>query len=255
VYYQAEGYHALTAPARPRGKASTWLAALRRLHLRLSRPAPRPVPGARHLDFGCGTGDYLAFTTALGWDATGAEYNDEAARSARVRGFRVVLEGDLPALPDGSLGFVSMIHSLEHVPDPPGMLAALSRKLAPGGVLLVEVPYLECHEFAAFGKHYAMIQAPLHLQFFSDRTMEVLAQSASLRLLRRRNNIWTPVAYVWSLLNAMEVWVGFRMSRRSKNIWSAAAFPLLLPAVAITSMLGAKGVARQYFFTKRPPGQ
>jgi SAM-dependent methyltransferase len=175
----------------------------------------------------------------------GVEYSDESARTAR-RHFPVVLASELEALPDAAFDHISMLHSLEHVERPLETLSLLARKLKPGGTLFVEVPYLDCLEYRIFRRHYAMIQAPLHLQFFSDRTMAFMAPNAGLKLHRVRDNLWTPVHYVWSFLNAIDA----PIDRRRKITLNTLLFPLVLPPVAVGSALGIPGVARQYTFTR-----
>lgn len=245
VYYESDDYHFLRPPGHGAG---TGLGALRRLQLRLARPIPAGAHG-KHLDYGCGTGDYLAFSRSHGLEPMGVEFSEASARAARDRGFLVVLAHDLGALPHASFSYVSAIHALEHAPAPADTFLRLARLLAPGGTLFVEVPYLDGHEFWAFGRYYSMIQAPLHLQFFSDRTMDRLARGAGLRLVRASDNLWTPVFYVWSFLNVLDAKCGLRISRRAKNRLSALAFPVVWLPAALASLAGMRGVARRYYFT------
>jgi len=241
MYYEADAYH-YDADAPP-GE----LGGFRRWHLNVSRKIPAERAGD-HLDFGCGPGYYMAYARSLGWKSTGVEYSEKSARTARNRGFSVVLESELATAPEGSFDLVTMIHSLEHLPDPSETLSLLARKLRPGGVLMVEVPYLDCHEFGIFGRHYSMIQAPVHLQFFDDKTMEYLAARAGLRLTRQCNNTLTPVHYVWSILNWSHHRFGLALSRRRKIMINILAFPLVVIPAGIASLCGLKGIARQYYF-------
>jgi SAM-dependent methyltransferase len=241
TYYEADTYH-YDSDSSPRE-----LSAFRRWHLNVSRKIPVKRAGD-HLDFGCGPGYYMAYARSLGWKSTGVEYSEKGARAARDRGFPVVLESELATLPDGSFDLVTMIHSLEHLPDPGETLSLLARKLRPGGVLMVEVPYLDCHEFGLFGRNYSMIQAPVHLQFFTDETMRYLAARAGLELTHQCNNTLTPVHYVWSMLNWLHHRLGFALSRRCKNTLNILAFPLVVIPAGIASQCGLKGVARQYYF-------
>lgn len=240
LYYESPAYH--VAPA------GSELSAVRRLQFALGRPLP-PGPPGRHLDFGCGPGAYLTFSRARGWEGTGVEWNDDTARAARDAGHRVVLAGEVESLEAGSFDFVSSLHSLEHVEDPRSVFASLARRLSPGGTLFVEVPFLGA-EFRVFGRHYSMIQAPLHLAFFEDETMAFLAEACGLTLLSARNNLVTPVPWVWSLLNAIGAHGGPELAMGTKIALSAAAFPLTLPVTAAASLLGARATARQYRFTR-----
>lgn len=248
LYYESDVYHLDSPPATVMSSAKQGLSWFRRLHMSLARPLG-DSPG-RLLDFGCGPGDFMAHARHLGWQPTGVEYSQQSAAAARSRGFEVILEPEVKDLPAGTFDMISMIHSLEHVPDPRTTFRTLVEKLRSGGTLFVEVPYLDCHEFRIFGRYYSMLQAPVHLQFFTDHTMRWLADDAGVRLMRCRNNLWTPVHYVWSMLNVVEETTGPVIGRRWKCRLNAAAFPAALIPAAAASWLGMKSVARQYWFSK-----
>jgi len=119
----------------------------------------RHVPsfsGKRIGDFGCGYQATFA-RTVLG-EVSGAVLVDVALADDLKADPRVqAIEGRLPEalgpLPSGSLDVVMIVSVLEHVTDPRRLLAEGRRLLAPGGVLLVNVPswrgkrYLELSAF------------------------------------------------------------------------------------------------------------
>jgi SAM-dependent methyltransferase len=106
----------------------------------------RHVPsfaGKRIGDFGCGYQASFA-RTVLG-EVSGAVLVDVALADDLKADPRVqAIEGQLPAalatLPSGSLDVVMIVSVLEHVTEPRRLLAEGRRLLAPGGVLLVNVP-------------------------------------------------------------------------------------------------------------------
>lgn len=100
---------------------------------------PRAI---RVLDFGCGTGNYLAALEAArpAWALAGVEPSAGMRDRAKAKLARAqVLAGDHSALPlpDGSVDLAFMTDVVHHVPDLPAMFAALARVLAPGGRLLI----------------------------------------------------------------------------------------------------------------------
>jgi SAM-dependent methyltransferase len=119
----------------------------------------RHVPsftGKRVGDLGCGY--QAAFARTILGDAAGAVLVDVALADDLKRDPRVqAIEGQLPdalaTLPSASLDVVMIVSVLEHVRDPQRLLAEGRRLLAPGGVLLVNVPswrgkkYLELSAF------------------------------------------------------------------------------------------------------------
>ncbi|RIL00858.1 MAG: methyltransferase type 11 [Proteobacteria bacterium] len=95
------------------------------------------------LDAGCGTGGNLAQLEGRG-RRVGLDYAPEALAGCRTRGLPELVRGSVTALPfaDGSFGAVLSISVLYHewVRDPAAALRELRRVLAPGGLLLVDVP-------------------------------------------------------------------------------------------------------------------
>ena len=249
LYYESDSYHFTASPGSTDTLVGRGLALLRRAHLHLSRPLPQSPPGAL-LDFGCGRGDYLDYARSRGWQAIGVEYSDSSGEEARRRGFEILTEDQIVDLPDASFRRISMIHSLEHQQDPVAIVHLLSTKLTDDGELFIELPYLDSHEGRLFGRHYSMIQAPIHLQFFRDDTIEYLAGLCDLRLVRTRNNFWSPIYYSWSMLNFVEDSTGISLSRRSKNLLSVFAFPITMWMARLASARSRPGSIRQYTLVK-----
>ncbi len=112
-----------------------------RLVAELTRHAVLPAQG-RLLDVGCGNGAFLrAFSAARSdWTLRGTELSD-TNRSVieAIPGVEALHTGALEDTP-GLFSLISLIHVLEHIRDPRALLATVATKLAPGGVLFVEVP-------------------------------------------------------------------------------------------------------------------
>jgi len=95
------------------------------------------------LDVGCGRGELLELLRDAGVEASGVDADAGMAARAQERGLEVTV-GDgvehLRGLPDGSLGAVTAMQVIEHLP--PAALTALldvaRQKLRPGGLLVAE---------------------------------------------------------------------------------------------------------------------
>jgi 2-polyprenyl-3-methyl-5-hydroxy-6-metoxy-1,4-benzoquinol methylase len=101
------------------------------------------------LDVGCGNGVLLrAFAQAHArWRLFGHELSDlHVAALNKIPGFERLFTGPLGDLPSG-LDVITMMHALEHFPDPAAALADLRPKLNEGGCLFIEVPNGEATPF------------------------------------------------------------------------------------------------------------
>ncbi|MCP2264533.1 class I SAM-dependent methyltransferase [Promicromonospora thailandica] len=99
-------------------------------------------------DVGCGPGHVTRYLREHGVDAFGVDLSPELLAIARASNPGVRFElGDMGALdvPSGSLAGVVANYSLLHTPPEvlPGVLAELTRTLAPGGHLLAGFPALD----------------------------------------------------------------------------------------------------------------
>ena len=99
---------------------------------------PKPRPGQKLLDVGCGDGQFASAAMARGWTAEGVELNPPAAQKARERGV-TVMEGHLEGIEFGTDVFelVTAWDVIEHLPDPAQFVRKLVEAVAPGGTIIV----------------------------------------------------------------------------------------------------------------------
>ena len=135
----------MTAETRAESYGEQGLSLVDRLGVWLSQRAilPHVPPGARMLDLGCGYDATLLRSLAPRLAAgTGVDVSigDEARAVPGLRFEEGTLEEAFPRLDDASFELVTLINVLEHLWEPQETLTACHRVLAPGGVLLVNVP-------------------------------------------------------------------------------------------------------------------
>ena len=106
------------------------------------------------LDLGCGRGEWLTVLRDQGIPARGIDSNRACIDDCNQLGLNVELADlveYLNALPEKSVGAITMFQVMEHLPFPVllNVLRAVLRALAPGGVFIGEVPNSETLSVAA----------------------------------------------------------------------------------------------------------
>jgi SAM-dependent methyltransferase len=154
----------------------------RRLNL-----AAAAVKGKKLLDIGCGTGSFLKLAQTLGWEVTGTEFTKATVDKLNSEGVNC-LHGNLenPALQGKLFDLIHLNHVFEHVEDPVTLLRQAGSLLAPGGMILIEVP----NEFDGLVqqlKRFAGVSGAgktsffEHEWFFSPQTLTATIEFAGLK--------------------------------------------------------------------------
>jgi SAM-dependent methyltransferase len=115
-----------------------WYAERRWILRKVLRDLP---PTGTALDVGAAGGGNTRVLRDLGWHAVAVEYGETGAAVAQSRGLPV-FRADAQCLPvrSGSVGLVTALDVIEHLPDDKASLAEMHRVLRPGGRLLIAVP-------------------------------------------------------------------------------------------------------------------
>jgi SAM-dependent methyltransferase len=151
---------------------------------RILKHFPPWIGAGRLLDVGCATGRFLQQMAAVGWRVSGIELDPEAAAKARTVTADVTL-GD-PAdltLPRASFDLVTAFHVVEHLPDPRRAVSNMLEWLAPGGLLVIEVPNVGGWGGALFGRYWSGLDFPRHLTHFTPTTMRALVEQCGGRVV------------------------------------------------------------------------
>jgi SAM-dependent methyltransferase len=143
------------------------------------------LPRGTVLDIGCSYGHFLQRMAGAGWDTVGVEPSPGAARHARMLGGHVI-EADFEDAPLASSSFdaVVALYVLEHVTDPRMVLGKVFEVLRPGGRAIIRVPHTE--PLMPLNRLFRrpLLQAPMHLNDFSPRTLTRLARDVGFETVR-----------------------------------------------------------------------
>lgn len=170
-----------------------------RLLLRRLRWSCPPWRGeGRYLDVGCGSGAALAVARALGWTVAGIEVDGPAAEKARRHADELHV-GDVLSAPfaPGRFDLVTAFHVLEHVPDPVAVTRRMLEWLAPGGLLIIEVPNAGGLGARVFGRAWSGLELPRHLSHFTPGALSSTVERAGGRAEWCRHQT-KPRHYLWS---------------------------------------------------------
>jgi 2-polyprenyl-3-methyl-5-hydroxy-6-metoxy-1,4-benzoquinol methylase len=140
------------------------------------------IPEGCLLDVGCGSGEWLAFMSELGWRVEGVDFDENAVRVARQKGLKVHC-GSLEQqnFPDGTFDAVTLNHVIEHIPDPISTLAECIRILKPSGKLVLFTPNASSLGRKVFKENWRGLEPPRHLHIFSTRSIVRLLESAGFK--------------------------------------------------------------------------
>jgi SAM-dependent methyltransferase len=144
----------------------------------------------RWLDVGTGHGHFCLAARSVHPDATFdgldlSESIEEACRTGWVdHGHRGLFPDVAPDI-EGRYDVVSMFHYLEHTTDPEAEVAAAARALAPGGLLVIEVPNPESRFGRALGKWWGPLMQPQHLNLVSEGNLVGLLETHGFESVRR----------------------------------------------------------------------
>ena len=113
-------------------------------HWQTDECSRRPLEGKSALDVGCGAGLLAEPLARLGATVTGIDASAELIAVARdhAAGQGLAIDyraGELEEL-EGTFDLITCMEVIEHVADPERFIAALARRLAPGGLLVLSTP-------------------------------------------------------------------------------------------------------------------
>jgi len=134
------------------------------------------------LDYGCGTGEFLAAAKEKGWICAGLEPDEDARTLARENHLLNVDEPQhLKQFPSGQFGAITLWHVLEHVHNLKETVEQLKRCLSSKGVLIIAVPNRTSFDADVYGEYWAAYDVPRHLYHFSKKPMLQLLANAGFR--------------------------------------------------------------------------
>ncbi len=208
------------------------------------RRAFPPWTGAgRLLDVGCASGGFLQQMATVGWEVAGVEFDPEAAAKALKVTPRVFVGDpvDAPFAPR-SFDVITAFHVLEHLPEPRRALERMLGWLAPGGLLIVEVPNVNAFGPRIFGRYWSGFDYPRHLVHFSPRTLRAMVERAGGRVIGEWH--WSKPR---SVRRSLEHCLGAQRSAAARTMLAALRSRIGRGVVKLALEIGLRpsGIVRQ----------
>lgn len=160
-----------------------------------------PLDGKSALDVGCGAGLLTEPLARLGARVTGIDASPEVIAVARDHARTTGLEidyrvGELRAI-EGQFDLVTSMEVIEHVADPADFITALSKRLAPGGLLIMSTPNATGWSrliLITLGEGLGRIPRGTHdfEKFIAPDRMKVLLAEAGLKCIDVEGIAWSP---------------------------------------------------------------
>lgn len=143
--------------------------------------------GKTILDYGCGTGDFLASMQAAGWNTRGIEPNPVARDHAREKyNLEVYDESAMESIPDHSLDTITLWHVLEHIYPLTDRIHSFRQKLNKNGTLIVAVPNMASYDAKRYGKYWAAYDVPRHIYHFVPGNIKRLMTNEGFTYVRSK---------------------------------------------------------------------
>ncbi len=124
------------------------------------------------LDYGCGTGEFLAYCSKNGLKTTGLEPSEKARLFAINQNHLTVYKNleELKCQP-GRFDCITLWHVLEHIHALNETVETIKSLLAQTGVLIVAVPNCNSHDANIYKSFWAAYDVPRHLYHFTEKSM------------------------------------------------------------------------------------
>lgn len=121
------------------------------------------------LDYGAGTGDFLAKVNSMGFEGEGIEPNNKARAKAAEKG--IELQENMTSLKVKKYDVITLWHVLEHLPDLNKRIEEIGALLEEKGTVVVAVPNYKSYDAKHYKQYWAAYDVPRHLWHFSKASI------------------------------------------------------------------------------------
>ena len=130
----------------------------------------------RLLDYGCGSGQFVAIAKYLGWDAQGIDFSEQAVKVGIKSGLRIQ-QGSIKTLaefPD-TFDCITCFQTINHINNAYKLFNGFYKALKAGGVLIVDDGSAESESMKRNKQFCYYLTMPVHVNIFSKKSLLILA--------------------------------------------------------------------------------
>lgn len=135
------------------------------------------------LDFGCGTGEFLAEASQRGWKTTGSEPNERAREQAINQHKLEVVNQEQLFIDTKTFHVITLWHTLEHIHTLNETLSNLTKKLNENGLMFIAVPNSASFDAKHYRENWAAFDVPRHLYHFNYQSAALFFKKHGMNLL------------------------------------------------------------------------
>lgn len=133
------------------------------------------------MDYGCGTGIFLAACKKDGWEVRGIEPNTRAREAASAETGEIIASG-LQDVQGEKFEVITLWHVLEHIHKLNETMSQLLESLQEDGTLVIAVPNADSHDAKEYKENWAAYDVPRHLYHFTQATMKRFLKKHKMKL-------------------------------------------------------------------------
>jgi len=156
-------------------------------------------PAREMLDIGCASGYLLYLMKNEGLKVLGVEMAEHWNKYAKENYSIEILTGDFTKSEiKQRFDFITMFHVLEHIVDIPEAIKELGELLKDGGLIIIEVPYINGIGSILKGKNWSQLNPPNHINFFTKKGFRLLFHNAGFQIEKISTNSYNSQSIIQS---------------------------------------------------------
>lgn len=149
------------------------------------------------LDIGCGMGFFIACMRQLGWDVAGIDISQWACSFAKEKLGMNVFAGKVEEIKfKKKFDVITMIHLLEHLPNPLKTLKSVSKIISDEGYLIIIGPNFSSFDRIWHGKNWRGYDLSRHLSHFTSRTYRMILEKSGFFVEKIDFQYWDIVSHL-----------------------------------------------------------